>query len=411
MSKKRILIINSISLFPMRMASQDRVFKMVKRLTKDHWVDLATLVTNENELTLSNKIIRKYVNKFYPIFSINYNKNPIGRKIIGAYWYLNYLLFGFSSRYFYWGNNKIIKQLNQIITKNKYDIIQVEGWYSGRAFKNIPSNTYKVIDTHDVLFEKKGQELNYLYRRKWPFFKKKEYLRDRENEIKITQSADIVISLSAHDMKVFKSLAPSSKHILIPTGQDLNFYSNYYYKINHKLPTILFYGAIGSRQNTEAFFRLYEKIFPKIKKAIPEAQLLVLGGSPPRDILSLNVRPDIEITGFVKDVRPYISRSSIMILPMDIGAGFRSRVVEVMAMGVPVIGTHIALDSLGILNGVEGIIEDSDEVIAKKAIELLRNDSIRIRIIQAAKKFVQENLSIEATFGKLSKFYDSIPKI
>ena len=53
-----------------------------------------------------------------------------------------------------------------------------------------------------------------------------------------------------------------------------------------------------------------------------------------------------------------------MILPMSIAGGFRTRVVEVMAMGVPVIGTHNALDCLEMENGIHGFITDNDSEMA-----------------------------------------------
>ena len=84
MNRKKILIINSVSLFPLVMASQDRVYKMAKRLAQDHTVDVAAIVTNSNELNMSKENLKNYINNFYPIFSLNFNKNKMLRKLIGA---------------------------------------------------------------------------------------------------------------------------------------------------------------------------------------------------------------------------------------------------------------------------------------------------------------------------------------
>lgn len=410
MNRKKILIINSVSLFPLVMASQDRVYKMAKRLAQDHTVDVAAIVTSSNELEMSKKNLNNCTNNFYPIFSLNFNKNKMLRKLIGAYWFLNYLLFGIPLRHFYWGHRKIIKQIKHIVDRNNYDIVQVEYCYSGNIFNIIPKDAYKIIDTHDVLFEKKEKEYNYIYGKKWSHFRKKEFNEYKKIEIDITRSTDIVISLSEHDKDVFESLAPNSKHILIPTGQDIGFYKNYPKKNRNKGPVILFYGGIGSKQNTEAFFRLYENIFPLVKSEIPEVRLLVLGRNPNKKILRLNEQPDIEVTGFVEDVRPFIAKSSIMILPMKLGAGFRSRVVEVMAMGVPVLGTHNALDSINFKNGSEGVIEDKDKSLANNAVRLLKNSSLLKEMSRAAEDFAEKNFNIEATYGKLSEFYSNLSK-
>jgi glycosyltransferase involved in cell wall biosynthesis len=93
---------------------------------------------------------------------------------------------------------------------------------------------------------------------------------------------------------------------------------------------------------------------------------------------------------------------------MEIAAGFRSRVVEVMAMGVPVLGTHNALDSIGFYNGIDGIIEDNNELLADFAVRLLKDCSLLERMSKAAQIFIDKNYDIEATYGKLSGFYGSL---
>ena len=407
-SKKRILVISPGPLFPLEMASQDRNYKLIKRLSQDHQIDLAAIVQGSLKLNSTREKLAKVVNNFYPIISLNYNKNKIIRKIIGLKWLYNYLLFGISSRHYYWGHKKIIQQLEHIIEQNEYDIVQLVGWYSGKIFKNVSTSSYKVIDTHGVLYEKKIKEYQDIYGEKIPFFKKRELKKDKEKEIAITGTANLVISISEYDRGVFRSLIPESEHILIPSGQDISFYKGYSLSSKEKTPTILFYGSLGGKQNYDAFFRLYNKIFPRIIKQLPETRLLVLGGNPPDKIKRLGKNPNIEVTGFVEDVRRSIARASVMILPMEIAAGFRSRVVEVMAMGVPVLGTHNALDSIGFSNGIEGIIEDNNELLADFAVRLLRDRSLMERMSKAAQIFVDKNYDIEATYGKLSSFYGSL---
>jgi glycosyltransferase involved in cell wall biosynthesis len=390
------------------MASQDRSYKLIKRLSQEHQVDLAAIVQDSLKLNLTREKLAKIVNNFYPIISLNYNKSKIIRKIIGLKWLYNYLLFGISSRHYYWGHKKIMQQLEHIIEQNKYDIVQLVGWYSGKIFKNVSTSTYKAIDTHGVLYEKKIKEYQDIYGEKIPFFKQRELEKDKEKEIAITGAANLVISISEYDRGVFRSLIPESEHILIPSGQDISFYKSYSLSEKEKTPTILFYGSLGGKQNYDAFFRLYNKIFPRIIKQIPETRLLVLGGNPPDKIKRLGKKPNIEVTGFVEDVRRSIAQASVMILPMEIAAGFRSRVVEVMAMGVPVLGTHNALDSIGFSNGIDGIIEDNNELLADFAVRLLKDCSLLERMSKAAQIFIDKNYDIEATYGKLSGFYGSL---
>src|ERR1700704_2578748 len=161
--KKKILIVHLESLFPKVMASQDTVFKMVKRLSRDHTVDIATTVRSDAELTESRKNFSGICNAFYPIAPINPEDSQFRRKLSGLQFLLYERAFGYPYHYFYAGRNSVMSQLARIVHHNRYDIVQAEYWYMAQLFDRIPRDVIKVIDTHDVLFDKKRQELERRY--------------------------------------------------------------------------------------------------------------------------------------------------------------------------------------------------------------------------------------------------------
>ena len=87
---------------------------------------------------------------------------------------------------------------------------------------------------------------------------------------------------------------------------------------------------------------------------------------------------------------------------MDIGIGFRGRVVEVMGLGVPVVGNHNALDCIGLKHGVNGFITDDYDAMAEYTLKLIQDASFRAKISEEAIKFIDENYSISKTFDKFS---------
>jgi glycosyltransferase involved in cell wall biosynthesis len=94
-----------------------------------------------------------------------------------------------------------------------------------------------------------------------------------------------------------------------------------------------------------------------------------------------------------------------MILPLSLSGGFRSRIVEVMAMGVPVVGTHNALDSVGMTDGVHGFISDDDTAIAGHAVRVITDARLRRRMSRQCVRFVSEEYTIEKTYGRLARHY------
>jgi len=406
MKRKNILIINSGTLFPKVMAYQDRVIEMTKFLNKKHDVDIVCLYNTEKEKSNNQLQLGKICNQFYLLEKPN--NTFLNRKILGALLFLLEKVLRIPREMIYPNWPSVRKKILKIIRKNNYDVIQIETWWQCSLFKKINSNILKVIDTHDVLHEKRILEIRHKRNGKLKNRDKLFLKKYRHYEILNTGFAELIVSISNYDKQFFQQHFPNKKHIMIPTGQDLARLLNYPTINTEK--TILFYGSMGGEQNIIAFWRLYNEIYPKIKKEIPEIKLIVLGANPPNNIKVLNNGDSIIITDYVKDVREYIAKSSLMILPLVISGGVRSRIVEVMAMGVPIIGTHNALDGIGLSNSENCIIEDNNEVLASKAVDLLSNNYKLNKLSHKSQKFAIGNYSLEKTYGKLAEYYEKYIK-
>ena len=215
--------------------------------------------------------------------------------------------------------------------------------------------------------------------------------------------------LPVNNLIEFLKIYPEKPMLLIPDGADINYYLSY--DVNPQRGVILFYGAMGSSQNINAFWRLYKKILPEIKKEFPDIKLLVVGSNPPDEIRFLDNGSSIIVTGFVEDVRPWLAQAWVCLIPLELGSGFRGRIIELMAMRIPVAGTHNALDSIGFESGKHGFISDSDEDIINFSKLVLRDQKYRTEICQNASEFVRSNYSLEATFGKLNEYLKNHFKI
>ncbi|MCP4219529.1 MAG: glycosyltransferase, partial [bacterium] len=218
--------------------------------------------------------------------------------------------------------------------------------------------------------------------------------------------ADLVLNVSQRGMEVLLERSPDINCMAIPIGQEIEYYSNYE---THPEPnTVLFYGSMGNQQNVHAFDRYWNKIHPLLKERVPEAKLLVVGANPSEKIMKLHNGEDVIVTGFVDDPREYLAKATVMILPMETSAGFRGRAVEIMAMGIPLVGTHNALDNLEMTDGVHGFIADDDSEMVEHMVRLMKDPQLRKTISEQALKFVTDKYSREATTGKLSKYYTDL---
>jgi glycosyltransferase involved in cell wall biosynthesis len=406
MDKKNILIVFPGSLFPKVMACQDRVIRMIERLSKDHSIDLAFIYKNNNEVALSRKNLGGFCDTIIPLRAIN----PRGNYLNRAYYKIKngvvHSMTKIPLPFLYLGNQRYLSRLLKIISENKYDIAQLEYCHMGGIFKYLEKNIIKVIDTHMIAH--KEQELYYLneFANTLPTKKKKEIRKYQEMESKILNYSDINIGISNYDIKDLKAINPNNQTVLIYTGQDINFYRDF--PKNPEPNTILFYGSMEGKQNVIAFFRLYYEILPLIKNRLKEYKIFVVGANPPDSIKKLHDSKNVLVTGYVEDIRSYFSRSNVMLVPLEVGVGFRSRIVEVLAMGIPVVGTHNALDNLEIIHGVHGFITDLNGEMADYTYRILTDTLLRETMSRECIDFALNNYDIESTYGKLSRFYSDL---
>jgi glycosyltransferase involved in cell wall biosynthesis len=131
-----------------------------------------------------------------------------------------------------------------------------------------------------------------------------------------------------------------------------------------------------------------------IKAQLPEVSLEVVGRSPSRKLQALAEREkSVRLTGWVEDIRPFVARGSICIVPLRIGGGTRLKIFEAMAMSKAVVSTSIGAEGLPVRSGENILLADTPKQFAESVIYLLRDSDARTRLGSAARTLVLENYS------------------
>jgi glycosyltransferase involved in cell wall biosynthesis len=399
MHKKKVLVVCPGPIYPITMGSQIRMINIIKGLSQDHEVDVIARIPDRSHLSPEyvGKIM-EICNEYYPILAPN--KQNYFKRI---YYRIKFGIVKFSSipnDFFYFSILSLQKRIATVANSKRYDIIICEFWYSCSFYNRMLYKPYFVLDTIDVNFKKRELELK--SRGKWESGYKK-IQKYRELELKYTGLNDLIISVSEPDYHFFRENVSDKAHIKIPIGQDLSKFLQLKIR-DYERNSILFYGSMSSFQNQEAFWILYNEIIPGIKKFKPGLQLNVVGSKPPKEIKALHDGKTIFIHGFVMDLTHAISKNALLILPLRSGGGFRTRIIEVMALGVPVIGTHNALNCIEMKSGIHGFITDSNSEMTEYAVRILNNPNLRKKMSEECIKFVSTKYSMEATYRKLSNY-------
>jgi glycosyltransferase involved in cell wall biosynthesis len=125
---------------------------------------------------------------------------------------------------------------------------------------------------------------------------------------------------------------------------------------------LLFLGSLDWRPNLDGVRLLLDRVFPAVRALEPATRLCLVGRNPPEE-LRHRVRglPGVELHGSVPDVRPYLARCGVLVVPLRIGGGSRLKILEALASGVPVVSTRVGAEGLALEAGEHlSVVEDID---------------------------------------------------
>ena len=109
-----------------------------------------------------------------------------------------------------------------------------------------------------------------------------------------------------------------------------------------------YYGGLQSTHNQNDALKCYNKIMPIVWETFKNTQLWIIGSSPPINITNIPAIDDrVHVTGFVEDVKNILSTMSVVICPWEGVYGFRSRIIELMALGIPIVTSREAVEGMG----------------------------------------------------------------
>jgi glycosyltransferase involved in cell wall biosynthesis len=142
--------------------------------------------------------------------------------------------------------------------------------------------------------------------------------------------------------------------------------------------------------NDDAMKYFVEAILPRIRAACPQTVLTIVGRKPFPNLRALSRDyPYVQVTGQVDDVRPYLERASVYVIPLRIGGGTRLKVFEAMAMEKPIVSTSIGVEGLPIDHGRDALIADDPDAFADAVVRLLRNHAFARELATAAARKVR----------------------
>ncbi|MEJ2615517.1 MAG: glycosyltransferase, partial [Ignavibacteriaceae bacterium] len=281
-----------------------------------------------------------------------------------------------------------INDIDKLLTGRKYDVVVITWWNVALEFmpyirRHLP-NAKLVVDSVDVA-SLRLMRLAALHDLKKLWI---EANHVKQREVEAYEKADIILTVTKDDRDVILKEIPTANIQVVPNVHPICPNP----KTFDERKDLLFVGYFKHTPNYDAAKYLVNEIFPLIKKEIPDVNLYLVGNAPTKDILNLQ-SDSIIVTGFVEDLTPFWQNCRLSVAPLRYGAGFKGKVGQSMAEGLPVVTTSIGVEGMDLRDGEEVLVADNPVEFASLVVKAYNNKNLWSRLSENGLKKVNANWS------------------
>ena len=385
-----IIYLTSRFPYPINKGDKLRSYYQIKELSKSHEIHLISLseksISEKNILAL-NKYCKSitiykmiFFKRIFNLFKTLFNNKP------------------FQVNYFY--HYSIQKKINNKIAEINPDYIFCQLVRTAMYVKNNHTNA-KVLDYMDSL--SKGMErrikISNIFMKPFVIM---EFQRLKRFENLAFEFFNKHIIISENDRK---EIAHNKKDTIEIIGNGID--TNYFQKIDTEIKyDIVFIGNLSYLPNIEAANFIAKEVLPKLLEKLPRIKILIAGSNPSKRVVKL-ANKNIEIQGWVEDIRKTYSSGKIFFAPMTIGSGLQNKLLEAMSSSIPCITSELSNKSLKAVEKKNILIGRSVNEYVNHIISLLDDEKIRKKIGESVRKYVIENYNWKTANDKLLRLLKS----
>lgn len=392
----KLLFLANRTPYPPYRGDKLKIYNLAKRLCHKHELHLLTFAQTEEDLGHKQELEKV----FKEVHFIYLPKSKSALNCLSAAW--NPL----PVQVLYFQSAAMQKALDQLLQQHTYDAIHVQHlrmapYLSGR--KDVP----RILDLPDAfsLYWERRREM-----KKNPLLKAFERLEQKRVLAyePVMKQYDLSLACSTEDVAYLREKHHATNLELLPNGVDLDTFKacNHDYSHNH---TLLFTGNMDYAPNVDAVIYFTQEIFPLIQARYPYVRFVIAGQRPVDKVKEL-ASAHIQVTGFIENLAATYNEASVVVAPLRFGAGTQNKVLEAMAMGVPVVCSHIGFNGLGISNGEGAFMETNPASFAARVVELLDNATLRANTGKKGMEVISGKFSWDRIAQQLENYFFQIRK-
>ena len=293
--------------------------------------------------------------------------------------------------------------IDRLCAEKSFDIVQLESTLL--ALFEFPPEARIVIDEHNVDYEVYARmhetERSPLRR---AFYRSQERRFERFEQ-RGWQEVAAVVATSEREAEIMRGHAPETPVTAVPNSVDVEYFRPDSTPVEPG--TLVFNGVLDYRPNIDGVNFLVDEVLPLVQKHRPDVRLTVVGRGSEADVKALR-RREVDATGEVPDVRPYLQGAEIVVVPIRMGSGTRLKVVEGLAMGKPVVSTTLGCEGVNVRDGEHLLIGDTAAAFAMQIVHLFEHPQVGEALGRAGRELTGREYSWDYAGERLEQVYQQL---
>lgn len=359
--------------FPPKRGGKIRPFNMIRHLTNaGHAVTVCSLVRSEDE-GVEAKGIAPYCAGF--------EMAPVTGPVQALRMVARLPLTTPSSMGFFY-SPELEQRVRGLLAGRRWDLIFVHCSSVAQYVEHV-EGVPKILDFGDMDSQKWLEYANYK-----PFPLSLGYTLEGRKmlaaEKRLAKRFDLCTATTRAEWQTLEDYGTGAATDWFPNGVDADFFAPT--DAAYDPDTISFIGRMDYYPNQECMQRFCAEVWPLLKSRRAALKLLIVGADPSPAIRKLGELPGVTVTGTVPDVRPAIRGSALMVAPLAIARGTQNKILEAMAMGVPVVTSGVAAGGVDAQPVKEFLVADTPEETAAAILRIVENPAERQRLAAAGRE-------------------------
>jgi len=383
----RVLFLSHRFPYPPNFGSKVRAFNTIRHLAREHEVSVLSLVRSDMEAAEAEGIAPYcHAHRSFRV----HDALQMGKIALSLP-----TTMPASEAFFH--SAAMQREVDRLLAQRSFDLIFGHCSAVGRYVEHV-SGLPKLIDFCDVDSRKWS---DYVDHKRWPLSwgYAWEGWRMRRAEQRMAGRFDAVTVATAGEMEALADAGVKKRVDWFANGVDLDYFRPGDEVCDESL--ITFVGRMDYFPNEQCMVDFCADVWPRLRAERPGLRLQIVGAAPTQRVLALGRLDGVEVTGSVPDVRPFVRRSALSVTPLKIARGTQNKILESMALGVPVVSSSLAAAGVDAVPGEHLLVADTPEETCAAVLHLLQNRAERERLAAAGRTRVQSHHSWPGAMARL----------